>query len=1369
NGRGRLAMQADRSGNQLSYSYNGDLLSEVANQDGEKTVLDYANGKLASVHSVDKAGQPHTRVRYAYDGQGRLASVTVDLTPDDNSIADGKVYVTNYTYDGASQRIASIAQTDGTLLRFDYVEFNGTWRVARLRQMIDGVERVTSYDYSDLMNAVPATADVDGGKLSTIGDVTSNNSAPLDTGKASTTEPQVNNVSAGVDPGKLVTGETKVVDQHGGLNSGWLSTTESQAGPQTAIIDYSKTSNTELKDIDHTLALNGGRLSTIEAPVKDQNANIDSSKLSTKDPITAPGSANLDPSRLSTAGSQTVGHDASVDSTKLSTVGQQQNAHEVALDGSKLSTTESTLASHGDPIDGSKLSTSGTRVDAHTGNVDGGKLSTTDTQVISHGDHIVGGSLQTTEQRLQDQTASLNAGKLTTTDVPRTSTKLGLKFFRLAEDQPTLYAYMLDESKLPYHWPAEGGWARVAQDVYGASMPQAAEALHAAMGDPDYMSGDLVSGLPDTLSYQVGEYSQPYYRVVAGDTWTRIASTLYGSATPEAASMLAAVMGNIPLVVGAKLTGFPQSITITVANGSTQTTVAPYYLVKEGDTWAGIAAALYGSADPAAGAALKSAMGSPLLALNVRLTTFPASISFRAPANVTVPAYYLVPNGATWETVTKAVYGTDDAAAVAALKAALNNPALAAGAKLAGFPETLNYNTSATITVPAYYRVQAGDTWASIATSLYGVAAADADIAGAVLQAAMGNVALADADKLAGLPSQLNYETTSVITVPAYYNVGAGDSWSSIAASLYGSSAPEAVAALQQAMGNVTLGQGTKLAGLPAVLEYTTGSTITVPAYYTVQAGDTWAGLALSLYGSDDPEAASALLQAMGGAALEPGAKLTGLPATLHYTTISTITVPAYYAVQAGDTWASIAAALYGDAASVDALQAAMGNAALDAVAHLQGLPATLHYTTTVAITVAPHYTVQAGDTWASIALALYGASDAEAAAALKSAMGSPELAAGTVLQPFPAKLDYAKVTGSVDVPAYYQVQQLDTWQSVTQFLYGTSEADAIDTLRNALGYPILLPGAKLTMLPSTLVYGLSTTVPPYFLIRGGDNWNSIAGTLYGSSANEAATALKDLLGNPPLTAGTKLTNLPATITYTTHTVSVPTYYRIKEGDTWENIAQTLYRNSDPAVVAALKNVLNNPPLVAGEKLVGMPYSLDYTSDRVPPYYRIKEGDTWASVANMLYGTSVAASALQAFVAPQELVAGGKLTGLPSSLRYQVTQVVPDYYVIESGDSWDSLTLKLYGTSEPNAVQALKTRTGGSYLTPGQRLTPPASLTYQTTTQVAVPPYYTVKAGDTWQGITLALYGTDHPAAQAALEAALGKPALAAGTKLRNL
>ena len=41
-----------------------------------------------------------TRTRYAYDGQNRLVQVTVDLSPEDNSVADSRTYVTTYTYDG---------------------------------------------------------------------------------------------------------------------------------------------------------------------------------------------------------------------------------------------------------------------------------------------------------------------------------------------------------------------------------------------------------------------------------------------------------------------------------------------------------------------------------------------------------------------------------------------------------------------------------------------------------------------------------------------------------------------------------------------------------------------------------------------------------------------------------------------------------------------------------------------------------------------------------------------------------------------------------------------------------------------------------------------------------------------------------------------------------------------------------------------------------------------------------------------------------------------------------------------------------------------------------------------------------------------
>lgn len=500
NGRGRLAVQADRSGNQITYSYVGDQLSEVANQDGEKTVLDYTNGKLASVHSVDKAGLPHTRVRYAYDDHGRLASVTVDLTPDDNSIADGKVYITNYSYDGDSQRIASIAQTDGTLLRFDYTEFKGAWRVSKLRQMIDGAERVTSYDYSDLMNAVPATADVDGSKLSTIGDITSNNSVPLDTTKVTTSEPQANNAAAGVDRSKLVTGETKVVDLTASLIGGRLSTTESQAGTRSATIDSSKTSNTEPQDTDHTVAVNGSYLSTTEAPVKDQSVNLDSSKLA-------------------------------------------------------------------------------------------------------------------------------------------------------GVDEPPYYQVQQLDT-----WPA------ITQYLYGTTEQDAIETLRNALGYPVLLPGAKLTMLPSTLVYGLSKTVAPYFLIRGGDTWNTIANTLYGSYANDLAAALKDALGNPPLTAGTKLTNLPATITYTTHT----VTVPTYYRIQEGDTWDSIALTLYRSSDPML---------------------------------------------------------------VAALKSALNNPPLIAGGKLVGLPYSLDYTSDR---VPPYYRIKAGDTWASVASYLY-----DSSAAASALQAAV--------------------------------------------------------------------------------------------------------------------------------------------------------------------------------------------------------------------------------------------------------------------------------------------------------------------------------------------------------------------------------------------------------------------------------------------------------------------------------------------------------------------------------------------------------------------------------------------------------------------------------------------------------
>ncbi|KWI79054.1 hypothetical protein WM08_30670 [Burkholderia ubonensis] len=151
---GRLVESRDRDGDTTTYTYDANgRLATVTTSGGDVTTLDYdAAGRLSALRtSYRQESGPDklaTTVRYAYDEQGRLSLVTVDLTPEDNSVADGKVFTTKYAYDGASNRIASLTQSDGSKLSFTYVQVGADWRVATIAQAADGgVMRVTSLSY----------------------------------------------------------------------------------------------------------------------------------------------------------------------------------------------------------------------------------------------------------------------------------------------------------------------------------------------------------------------------------------------------------------------------------------------------------------------------------------------------------------------------------------------------------------------------------------------------------------------------------------------------------------------------------------------------------------------------------------------------------------------------------------------------------------------------------------------------------------------------------------------------------------------------------------------------------------------------------------------------------------------------------------------------------------------------------------------------------------------------------------------------------------------------------------------------------------------------------------------------------------------
>lgn len=154
-----LRSQLDGDGNLLRYEYaaNG-LLQKVISDSGESTELVYDSmpGREANLLSIRTVTlgvgtgnlKLQTRVRYDYDDLNRLKQVTVDLSPQDDSTADGQVYITRYTYDGSSKRVASLWQSDGGSLSFSYDS------AGRVASVTDALGAITRYTYEATCSTV---------------------------------------------------------------------------------------------------------------------------------------------------------------------------------------------------------------------------------------------------------------------------------------------------------------------------------------------------------------------------------------------------------------------------------------------------------------------------------------------------------------------------------------------------------------------------------------------------------------------------------------------------------------------------------------------------------------------------------------------------------------------------------------------------------------------------------------------------------------------------------------------------------------------------------------------------------------------------------------------------------------------------------------------------------------------------------------------------------------------------------------------------------------------------------------------------------------------------------------------------------------
>lgn len=157
-GTGLIQSSADPSGNALSYTYNGSgLLTQVTDADGESVRYTYSGQNLVGLSTVLAGGQTLSDVTYTYDAQNRLITVSVNLDPAGDLPAGSETlsnYVTHYIYDGTSDRIASITQSDGTSQSFTYVLSGGSYKVATTT---DGLGHTTSYSYDSAAGKTTVT------------------------------------------------------------------------------------------------------------------------------------------------------------------------------------------------------------------------------------------------------------------------------------------------------------------------------------------------------------------------------------------------------------------------------------------------------------------------------------------------------------------------------------------------------------------------------------------------------------------------------------------------------------------------------------------------------------------------------------------------------------------------------------------------------------------------------------------------------------------------------------------------------------------------------------------------------------------------------------------------------------------------------------------------------------------------------------------------------------------------------------------------------------------------------------------------------------------------------------------------------------
>lgn len=711
---GRLQSTADVDGNEVEYVYDDDLLTEIHDSSGQQTFLDYVGNDLAAIRVVSN-GQTQTLTRYYYDSLHRLRQVVVDLTPADNAAAladansdgifeavDDEAYVTTYTYDGTSKRVASITQSDGTYVAFTYEEVEGTYRVKTYATSAAGAsgvgtsdERLTTLSYSG------AGMTAEESVLSTTDTVTTTTNYALD---------------QTLFPPSWSTPELLEDSPVGALN------------PQVAFDALGNGLAVWAQGSDvfarrYTAATNTwGSIVTLDSASDSTSAPKLAIDRNTGDAIVAWGGADGTFGRLSmsrftasTGSWSTATELAEWEGTGLwpSQVSVSMSGHYAVVAWAQGTESNRELLQvvikHGEPSDAQLLESNGEPVD-HV-----------QVQVDSNGNAL-------TVWRQSDLTANR-------------------VFFNRWRDATQAYSgpTLLDTLGDGGSWPklqfdAQGNalavwgqWNGLQARRFDAVTNSWGPAVAVQTSPGDFFNWELASDEQGNalVAWVAGDWQSltVYARRFDAATgeWGTTAAVNSGGVNPDDA-LSVSISGSNAVVAWLHVNGSGQNDVYSArlrngtwsaeqlldsrAEGTTQVNAAVddngrisvlwqqadgfarsiyegrfdnsghSYTVPSGATWQSIANALYGINSAAAGDALRIALGNPTLTTGAQLNDLPPTLSVSVTQTATVPAYYVVQSNDTWTSITEAIYGTDDPFVVAELQELLDNPPLIPGMHL---------------------------------------------------------------------------------------------------------------------------------------------------------------------------------------------------------------------------------------------------------------------------------------------------------------------------------------------------------------------------------------------------------------------------------------------------------------------------------------------------------------------------------------------------------------------------------------------------------------------------------------------------------------------------------------------------------------